>query len=214
MWRPIRTRTAAKLRIYPAAVACIGWCEGRGVTTTPLPPSPATFPFTLRRRLGVYTRAATEDGEVHSVKATLPAVREALGTDVRVEGVHGRMKAPAQRAVLDAFRSGDIDVLVATVLIEVGLDVPAATFVVVPDPSRFGLATLHQIRGRVGRGSRPGRRVERGDPDLPDLGGPGLLILPWRIMMYARLGPYCGVARSPIKGGVMQLSKCRRSLDR
>jgi ATP-dependent DNA helicase RecG len=67
------------------------------------------------------------------------------------------MPAEERDAVLDAFRVGELSVLVATVIVEVGLDVPAATFVVIPDPKRFGLATLHQIRGRVGRGERPGR---------------------------------------------------------
>jgi ATP-dependent DNA helicase RecG len=57
---------------------------------------------------------------------------------------------------------------VATVIVEVGLDVPAATFVVIPDPKRFGLATLHQIRGRVGRGSCPGRCLLMGP--LPSAG--------------------------------------------
>ncbi len=91
----------------------------------------------------------------HSVAATLESVRRAL-PDARVAAVHGRMEGAEQRRVLDGFRSGETQVLVATVLIEVGLDVPEATFVVVPDPSRFGLATLHQIRGRVGRGREPG----------------------------------------------------------
>jgi ATP-dependent DNA helicase RecG len=60
-------------------------------------------------------------------------------------------------AVLTAFREGALDVLVATVLVEVGLDVPEASFVVLPDASRFGLAQMHQIRGRVGGADGPGR---------------------------------------------------------
>ncbi len=98
-----------------------------------------------------------DEAEQHSVEQTERAVRRRLGASVRVAAVHGRLDPVRQREVLEAFRAGAVDVLVATVLIEVGLDVPEATFVVVPDPSRFGLATLHQIRGRVGRGERPGR---------------------------------------------------------
>jgi len=106
-----------------------------------------------------------DDGSGHSVAETTLKVRDALAaaglgkggrSEARIGAVHGRLPGPERDAVLDAFRAGDLDVLVATVLIEVGLDVPEATFVVVPDPSRFGLATLHQIRGRVGRGEQPG----------------------------------------------------------
>ena len=101
----------------------------------------------------------------HSVEETVEKVREQLGEaglggpgqpPLRVGAVHGKLPGTERDEVLDAFRGGDLDVLVATVLIEVGLDVPEATFVVLPDPSRFGLATLHQIRGRVGRGTQPG----------------------------------------------------------
>lgn len=99
---------------------------------------------------------ASSEEESHSVAATLERVRDRLGPEVRVAGVHGRLRPQERDDILDAFRAGEVDVLVATVLIEVGLDVPEATFVVLPDPSRFGLATLHQIRGRVGRGARPG----------------------------------------------------------
>ena len=98
--------------------------------------------------------AGEEEG--HSVEETLGVVRARLGSRVRVGAVHGRLPSDERDAVLDAFRAGALDVLVATVLIEVGLDVPEATFVVLPAPARFGLATLHQIRGRVGRGSHPG----------------------------------------------------------
>ncbi|MCB9898936.1 MAG: ATP-dependent DNA helicase RecG [Planctomycetes bacterium] len=97
-----------------------------------------------------------DESERHSVEAMHATVRARLGDGARVGAVHGRMPPAERDAVLDAFRAGALDVLVATVLVEVGLDVPEATFVVVPDPSRFGLATLHQIRGRVGRGLRAG----------------------------------------------------------
>ncbi|GJM22857.1 MAG: ATP-dependent DNA helicase RecG [Planctomycetota bacterium] len=99
---------------------------------------------------------ASQEEESHSVESTLTRVRDVLGPKVRVAGVHGKLPADQRDTLLDAFRAGDLDVLVATVIIEVGLDVPEASFVVLPDPSRFGLATLHQIRGRVGRGSAPG----------------------------------------------------------
>jgi ATP-dependent DNA helicase RecG len=99
---------------------------------------------------------ARED-EGTSVADMLRRVRRALGPGVAVGAVHGRMPAAGRDAALDAFRRGELSVLVATVLVEVGLDVPQATFVVVPDAARFGLATLHQVRGRVGRGGRRGR---------------------------------------------------------
>lgn len=77
--------------------------------------------------------------------------------DHRVGLVHGKMPADRKQQVMEGFRAGDIDVLVATTVIEVGVDVPAATVMIVEDADRFGLAQLHQLRGRVGRGERPGQ---------------------------------------------------------
>ncbi|WNO54942.1 ATP-dependent DNA helicase RecG [Stakelama saccharophila] len=71
----------------------------------------------------------------------------------RVGLVHGRMKGPAKDAVMERFASGKLGVLVATTVIEVGVDVPNATLIVIEHADRFGLAQLHQLRGRVGRGS-------------------------------------------------------------
>ena len=73
--------------------------------------------------------------------------------DDRVGLVHGRMKGPEKDAVMARFASGDLGVLVATTVIEVGVDVPNATLMIVEGAERFGLAQLHQLRGRVGRGS-------------------------------------------------------------
>jgi ATP-dependent DNA helicase RecG len=73
---------------------------------------------------------------------------------VRVGLVHGRLKAPERDRVMRAFRDGEVQVLVATTVIEVGIDVPNATVMVIEHPERFGLAQLHQLRGRVGRGER------------------------------------------------------------
>lgn len=73
---------------------------------------------------------------------------------LRVACVHGRMKAAEKDAVMSAFAAGDTDVLVSTTVIEVGVDVPNASLMVVENAERFGLSQLHQLRGRVGRGQR------------------------------------------------------------
>jgi ATP-dependent DNA helicase RecG len=80
---------------------------------------------------------------------------QALGSDV-VGLVHGRLKAKDKAAVMAAFTAGTIAVLVATTVIEVGLDVPNASLMVIEQAERFGLAQLHQLRGRIGRGSTGG----------------------------------------------------------
>ena len=66
--------------------------------------------------------------------------------------IHGRMKPPEKDAVMHAFANGDIDILVATTVIEVGIDVKQASVMVIEQAERFGLAQLHQLRGRIGRG--------------------------------------------------------------
>jgi ATP-dependent DNA helicase RecG len=78
------------------------------------------------------------------------------------------MPSVAKESVMAAFRSGDVDVLVATTVIEVGVDVPNATVMVILDADRFGIAQLHQLRGRVGRGSYASRCVLVGAEPTPD----------------------------------------------
>ncbi|MEN9739937.1 MAG: ATP-dependent helicase RecG [Actinomycetota bacterium] len=91
----------------------------------------------------------------HSVTETLPVARQSL-PGRRVEPLHGRMSADEKDATMRAFAAGEIDVLVATTVIEVGVDVPNASTMVVLDSDRFGVSQLHQLRGRVGRGGVPG----------------------------------------------------------
>jgi ATP-dependent DNA helicase RecG len=86
---------------------------------------------------------------------------------LRLGAMHGRLARAERDAVMARFREGDIDVLVATTIVEVGVDVPEATVMVIDHAERFGIAQLHQIRGRVGRGDAPGRCVLIGDPVTP-----------------------------------------------
>ena len=87
---------------------------------------------------------------------------------LRVGLLHGQMKGPDKDAVMHDFRAGALDVLVATVVIEVGVDVPEASVIVIEDADRFGLAQLHQLRGRVGRGSALSRCFLLGEPSSDD----------------------------------------------
>ncbi len=79
-------------------------------------------------------------------------LQENIFPDLRVACVHGRMKPKEKDAVMSAFSAGETDILVSTTVVEVGVDVPNATVMVVEDADRFGLSQLHQLRGRVGRG--------------------------------------------------------------
>ncbi len=86
----------------------------------------------------------------------------------RVGLVHGKMRGPDKDAVMAAFAEGALDVLVATTVIEVGVNVPEATVMVIEHAERFGLAQLHQLRGRVGRGEKPSTCLLLFDPHLTE----------------------------------------------
>jgi ATP-dependent DNA helicase RecG len=93
----------------------------------------------------------SEVTDMRSVMAEHEELSSAVFPDLTVGLLHGRMKAAEKDRVLTAFRNGEIQVLVATSVVEVGIDVPNATVMVIRDAHRFGLAQLHQFRGRVGR---------------------------------------------------------------
>ena len=91
--------------------------------------------------------------DIKSAAAWAETLQRTVFPDLRVSLLHGQMKGAEKEAVMAAFARGEADVLVATTVIEVGVDVPNATLMVIEDADRFGLSQLHQLRGRVGRGS-------------------------------------------------------------
>jgi ATP-dependent DNA helicase RecG len=93
----------------------------------------------------------SEKSDAAAAEARAAVLRQRFGTD-KVGLVHGRMKGPEKDDVMGSFASGKLAVLVATTVIEVGVDVPNATLMIIEGAERFGLAQLHQLRGRVGRG--------------------------------------------------------------
>ncbi|HUV87576.1 MAG TPA: ATP-dependent DNA helicase RecG [bacterium] len=109
-------------------------------------------------RQGFVVYPVIEESETNALKAAT-AMAEKLSAEVfldyRIGLVHGRLPADEREATMAAFRRGDADILVATTVVEVGLDVPNATVMVVEHADRYGLSQLHQLRGRVGRGEHP-----------------------------------------------------------
>lgn len=106
--------------------------------------------------------------DVRSAEDTYAALQAAELVDLRLGLLHGRVTPAEKDEVMGAFRRGDLDVLVATTVIEVGVDVPNATVMVILDADRFGIAQLHQLRGRVGRGAHASRCFLVGDPTTSD----------------------------------------------
>ena len=97
----------------------------------------------------------SEKLEVRSAEETFERLQAGELSGLRLGLLHGRVTPGEKEQTMELFRSGGLDVLVATTVIEVGVDVPNATVMVILDADRFGIAQLHQLRGRVGRGRRP-----------------------------------------------------------
>ncbi len=105
--------------------------------------------------------AGENEGTVHlkSVREHARMLQEEYCTGLRVAAIHGRLKRNTREVIMERFRRGEIHLLVATTVIEVGVDVPNATVMVIEHAERFGLAQLHQLRGRIGRGTHARKSV-------------------------------------------------------
>jgi ATP-dependent DNA helicase RecG len=112
-----------------------------------------------------------EESEALDSQAALALERDLAAAlpDVRVGLIHGRLRAPERDEVMRAFKDAKIDLLVATTVIEVGVDVPNASLMIVENAERMGLAQLHQLRGRVGRGHAASSCVLLYKPPLTDV---------------------------------------------
>lgn len=164
--------TCSRIRTRPTA--------GAGITTRVISPSSLDIAYgAIRSAVAAGHQAyvvcpLVEDGDdgtdlddvpesvrsnakrLHSATATAHELSTSVFTQFHVGLLHGRMKEAEKDDVMAQFRAGTLDVLVSTTVIEVGVDVPNATVMLVYDADRFGLATLHQLRGRVGRGDVAG----------------------------------------------------------
>ena len=117
--------------------------------------------------------AAIDEGNkvaVRAAEAEAERLRTEVFPDLRIELLHGRMRPAEKERTMESFRAGEADVLIATTVIEVGVDIPNATVMLVENAERFGLAQLHQLRGRIGRGSHRSYCVlfDESSPDNED----------------------------------------------
>jgi ATP-dependent DNA helicase RecG len=94
-----------------------------------------------------------ESLELANVMSYTEELKEALPNDIRIQTLHGKMRPKDKNSIMASYVEGSLDILVSTTVIEVGINVPNASVMVIEDAHRFGLAQLHQLRGRVGRGS-------------------------------------------------------------
>ncbi len=101
---------------------------------------------------GGSAQAVPPPGELENVTDYAGKLKKVMPPEVRIGVLHGRMKGEEKESVMEAFKNRDIDLLVSTTVVEVGVDVPNATVIMIENAERFGLAELHQLRGRVGRG--------------------------------------------------------------
>ena len=102
---------------------------------------------------------AVEDSAIYtgrSLDAILTELRETMPSDIRIGSLHGRMTSSEKTTVMDDFRHGELQILAATTVVEVGVDVPNATLMTIESADCFGLSQLHQLRGRIVRGAHPG----------------------------------------------------------
>ncbi len=114
---------------------------------------------------------AIEEGETESLKAAelwAETLQTAVFPNLRVALLHGKMKGAEKDEIMESFAAGNYDILVSTTVIEVGVDVPNATLMVVENADRFGLSQLHQLRGRIGRGSAKSYCILVSDNQAPE----------------------------------------------
>lgn len=159
--------------------------------------------------------ASDNDKGTHSLLEVFEDLTGGPFHDLRVGMLHGRMGSDDKESTMTAFGAHDLDVLVATTVVEVGVDVPNATVMVVLDADRFGMSQLHQLRGRVGRGTEPGlcllvTGAEDGAPSRARLAAVAATTdgfeLSKRDVEFRREGDVLGAAQSGVRSSLRLLS--------
>ena len=128
----------------------------------------------LKQKHQVYVIApliedSENSGDLNTVNELKSKMKEAFGARYNIDIVHGKMANAAKDAIMEKFKENEVNILISTTVVEVGVDVPNATMMVIFDADRFGLSTLHQLRGRVGRGSSKSKCVLISDSDAERL---------------------------------------------
>ena len=106
-----------------------------------------------------------ENSDLTNVNDLRDKMNLAFGNKYNIDIVHGKMASQAKDLIMNEFKQNKVNILISTTVIEVGVDVPNATMMVIFDANRFGLSTLHQLRGRVGRGQDESKCILISDND-------------------------------------------------